>query len=610
MKNFHYVLLLTVTSGLGSCVNASFLDETVTTTLDYNTIFSDSTYTEGFLSEIYREIGFTTKPDRFSIDHWGWREVFGGLQTSCDEAEFRTTSKVTTDVQFATGTVNPVIINDDAWRKCYENIRRVNRFFQGIEIAPLQDSRKKRLKAEARFLRAWYYFNLMQHYGGVPLIGDVVYAEDDKMKDVRDTYADCVDYVVKECNTAFNDLAYKPMGKDYGRVGGGACQALIARTKLYAASPLYNGNREMSDGVCPPELIGYPDYSADRWKEAMDAAYAVLSSGQYTLYEQDKDPNSRVDEPDPGHGFYAIFMGAGDKYVPNAYSGTIWEEINENGDKRESWFQPPSRGVSQSAGFIYQNLVDAFPMKNGKSIVGNPDYNPQNPYENRDPRLRNTVVYDQVSLQDRSDMPSPVNIYLNADGSPSGQDAVYRGTPTGYYINKMVNRYLAAVTVHGGPQGRPLIRYADIALGYAEAMNEYKMHGSGESSIVPADEETYEVLKKIRKRGGIEAGEDGMYGLKEDMTRLDMRDAIRLERRIELAIEGYRFWDVRRWKIAEQTENEMMKGMEIRSNAGVKKYTTFDVRKRVFRQAMYFWPIPYGETTKLPNLIQNPYYNL
>lgn len=610
MKNFHYALLFTVASGLGSCVNASFLDETVTTDLDYKAIFSDSTYTEGFLNEIYREIGFSSRADRFSIDHWGWRETFGGLQTSCDEAEFRTTAKVTTDVQFATGTVNPVIIIDDAWKKCYENIRRVNLFFQGIEIAPLQDSRKRRLRAEARFLRAWYYFNLMQHYGGVPLIGDVVYAEDDKMKDVRDTYEDCVNYVVKECDLAFEDLTYKPMGKDYGRAGGGACKALIARVKLHAASPLFNGNKDMSDGVCPPELIGYPEYSAERWKEAMDAAYAVLSSGQYVLYERDKDPNSKKDEPDPGHGFYAIFMGAGDKYVPDAYSGTIWEEIRPNGRDRESWFQPPSRGVSRSVGFIYQNLVDAFPMKSGKSIEGNSEYSPQDPYKNRDPRLKNTVVYDQVQLQDRSDTPSPINIYLNADGSASGQDAVHTGTPTGYYINKMVNRYLANNNVHGGPQGRPLIRYAEVALGYAEAMNEYALFGAGETAIVPADEDTYDVLKNIRRRGGIDAGQDGLYGLKENMTRLDMRKAIRLERRIELAIEGYRFWDVRRWKIAEQTENEMMKGMEIRSDVGGKKYLQFNVRKRIFRQAMYFWPIPYGETTKLPNLIQNPHYNL
>lgn len=163
MKNIFYSLfIIMILYGNFSCSDTSFLDETVTTDLDYNKVFSDSALTEGFLNEIYRDIGFDTRGNRFSKNN----STLGGLQTASDEAEFRTSSEVTADLQFAMGTVNPVVITDDAWRIPYQNIRRVNLFFKGLEQAPLQNSRKLRLKAEARFLRAWYYHILMKHYGG------------------------------------------------------------------------------------------------------------------------------------------------------------------------------------------------------------------------------------------------------------------------------------------------------------------------------------------------------------------------------------------------------------------------------------------------------------
>jgi hypothetical protein len=122
-------------------------------------------------------------------------------------------------------------------------------------------------------------------------------------------------------------------------------------------------------------------------------------------------------------------------------------------------------------------------------------------------------------------------------------------------------------------------------------------------------------LKLIRRRAGIDAGADGMYGLKAGMTQQEMREAIQLERRIELAFEGFRFFDVRRWMIAEQTENQLMHGIEITrvvdEETGKVSYEPreFDVRPHIFRRAMYFWPIPYAETVKSPELIQNPYYD-
>lgn len=615
MKNIFYSLLMfTVVLGSFSCSDAGFLDETVTTDLDYNKVFSDSALTEGFLNEIYRQIGFDTRANRFSKDG----ENLGGLQTACDEAEYKMSSKVTADLQFATGTVNPVVITDDAWKVPYENIRRVNVFFRGIDKTPIGSSRKSRLKAEARFLRAWYYSILLRHYGGVPLIGDTVYSENDKMKDVRDTYDDCLQYIVQECKTAETDLSVRPSGLLYGRASGAACKALIARLKLYAASPLFNGNSSLVAGTdCPAELLGYPSYDKERWNEAMKAAYDVISIGQYKLFELHSDPLNN-NASDPGHGFYAQFIAADTRYASSKpFVEAILEDRSQSQRARESWFQPPSRNGS-GGGYIYQELVDAFPMNNGLPITDPASgYDPAKPYENRDPRLRNTVVYDGVYLQSNSGSPTPIVIALNANGTSSGKDAVHQGTPTGYYINKMVNRDLAANTVHGGPQQTPLIRYAEILMMYAESMNEYLMTSQGESAQVPAAEETYTVLKMIRRRAGININGDPTvdpaqnWGLKPNMTRLEMRKAIQNEKRIEFAIEGHRFWDVRRWMIANETDNKQMTGMEPTMTIGSNRiYKTFNVRKRVFRKAMYFWPIPYKETIKSPGLIQNPDYNV
>jgi len=583
MKHFLYSLLLILVTIVGtSCQDKNFLDDTQTTDLDYEVVFSDSTYTVGFLTEIYREVGFDTNPERFEKD----LRHYGGLQTACDEAQFRVEPAITTDVQFVTGTVNPVVITDDAWKKCYENIRRANIFMASAHKSPISEGRIKIHIAEARFLRAWYYFLLLRHYGGVPLIGDAIYGLEDDINTERSTFEECVEYIVSECNEAYKDLPYKPMGINNGRAGGGACHALISRVRLYAASPLFNGSNFAEDGY-NKELVGYLAYDANRWKVAMEAAQSVISSGFYGLYIDN--------EEEIGRGFYRIMFFSD---FMESYIESIFDYKGANGNGRERLFQPPSRTGGQG-GFAYQELVDAFPMKNGKPITDPASgYNENDPYKDRDPRFYNTIITDQTVIADKAGA-SPVNIYLRQDGTPSGQDAVHQGTPTGYYINKMVKRDIAANDLHSGSQVRPLIRFGEILLNYAEARNEY----SGPS------EEVYQVLQLLRQRGGIDGGDNGLYGLKANMTQEEMREAIRNERRIELAIEGHRFWDVRRWMIAEETENKMMTGMEIQLKPdGTKSYKRFNVRKHIFHKQMYLWPFPDKEVAKSTVLVQNPYY--
>ncbi|MCD7973145.1 MAG: RagB/SusD family nutrient uptake outer membrane protein [Candidatus Azobacteroides sp.] len=589
MKNLFYLFLLVLMGGVISC-NDSFLDETVTTDLDYETVFSDSTYTSDFLTEIYADIGFDTDLSRFQDPLVILNGPMGGLQTACDEAQYKVVPRISPDVQFVTGTVSPVTIRDDAWKKPYENIRRVNIFFANVHKSPMGEAAKKTYKAEARFLRAWYYFMLLQQYGGIPIIGDVVYESMDEMHGERSTFEECVEYIVKECEEAQKDLEINPSGRDHGRIGIGACKGLISRVRLYAASPLFNGSDFAPDNY-PKELVGYPTEDKTRWKVAMEAAQDVMNLGYYSMYEDN--------DPEPGKGFYQLFLAAS---VPSAYCGTILEKKEGNGSARERLFQPPSR-QGGGGGYPYQELVDAFPMKNGKPITDpNSGYDEKNPYADRDPRFYNTIIYDQTMIMDRTGM-LPINIYLKPNGDPFDEDSYGIGTPTGYYFNKMLNREIAGNNVHGGPQSRPLIRYAEILLNYAEAKNEY----SGPS------EDIYDILKAIRRRGGIEAGDDGMYGLEKNMDYAKMRDAIRHERRIEFVLKGHRFYDVRRWMIAETTENQQMSAMRVQlvnEATGEKTYTrvTPVSFKHSFRKAMYLWPIPDAEVSKLPGLVQNPHY--
>jgi hypothetical protein len=549
---------------LASC-NKKFLDQTETSNLDEKSVFSDSARTVAFLTNIYIDIGFAESATRFGN---------GGLDAACDEAEPQKSASITTSVQFATGTVNPSIISADAWNTCYTNIRRVNQLLKHLPGTPIPSHIRSVMRAEARFLRAWYYAALLKHYGGIPLVGDSVYDVSDRISAERASYKSCVEYIVAECEAAAGALPLERVREDYGRASGGAAMALKARVLLYAASPLFNG------GNIDPQnpLTGYTDQAPERWKLAADAAAAVMSGGAYSLYEDNGTA--------PGYGFYKVFtLRVNSEYILAKMQG-------ENRELESAW-QPPSREGGQG-GFPYQDFVDAFGMANGLPISDpSSGYNPSDPYKDRDPRLAYSVIRDQTLLIQNNGLKEPVNIYLGPNGNGVSQDAVHAGTPTGYYTNKMLDENISANFIHGSQRCFPLLRYAEVLLNFAEAANEY----SGPVQAV------YDAVELVRRRAGLQP-----YELPDGLTREQMREIIRAERRVELAFEGHRFWDVRRWKIAEVTESRQMTGMEVRRNGSNVTYTVFPVRKHNFRTAMYLWAIPQSETAKSPELAQNPHW--
>ncbi|WP_159451771.1 RagB/SusD family nutrient uptake outer membrane protein [Pedobacter africanus] len=577
MKKNIYFIVAVLLLGVGACKKGSFLDAKQPSDLNEESTFTDSVRTIAFLTRSYVDVGFN-----FDANRWEG----GGHPVLADEAiPVRFTGPQNDAILMASGALSASSTNVakqvqvlNNWKTPWENIRRTNVFLLNVGRSPLSERLKKQLKAEARFLRAWYYFQLVKVYGGVPLIGDATYTATDNIDLPRSNYGDCVDYIVKECEAAAADLpsfSEQPQ-QDYGRITKGACMGLKSRMLLYAASPLFNGGGIANDAALK-NIAGYATADPERWSKAAQAAKDIISSGSYTLME---DNVTRM-----GYGFYNVFL----KRYNNEYLFAAMKAPNR---EYENNLLPTSRTGSGKSSAPTQQLVDAFGMENGLPITDPASgYNANDPYVKRDPRFGNSIIYNgsRFFLASSNAMVA-VNTFVGS--SPDGPAATGPISIPGYYWRKMM------IEDGSGNTERcyPLIRYAEILLNYAEALNEYQ------GPIA----EVYNTLIQVRKRAGILPGLNSNYGLKSGITKDEMRLVIQNERRVELALEEHRVWDVRRWKIAEVTDNVMLKGMKITKTGNNFSYEVIDIKPHAFRPAFYLFPIPESEIAKSPKLLQNP----
>jgi hypothetical protein len=488
--------------------------------------------------------------------------------------------------QIATGAYTAAAPNaDDEWTHCYFGIRDCTIFIDNIYQVPMKAklaSGKPAIAAyrsEARFLRAWLYMELVKRYAGVPLLGDSVFTITTSTNIPRNSFADCISYIVSECNDIQDSLmAVSDMtGANYGHVTRGAAMALKTEAQLLAASPLYNGG---NIGASNP-LTGYTDYQLSRWDSAAQSALAIINSGIYSLMPDFR--NVFITQAQPvGTNTESIcwYMNGADESVEQNNSPIGYSSAGAKGNTAPT-----------------QNLVDAFPTDSGYAITApNSGYDANNPYSNRDPRLLYTVFCNGASLW----LNRAVQTFDGGLDKPGG--AVVQ-TKTGYYMRKFMGLFETAqgsppefsATVHDWIY----YRYAGILLDYAEATNEF----SGPSSAV------YNVLFQIRARAGITPGANNYYGLAMNMSQTDMRTAIQNERRCEMAFEERRYWDIRRWKIAAAAYNTApLQGVDIvEGGAGAVTYNPINVLTTAFNSpTMYLYPIPYSETIKDPGMTQNP----
>ncbi|WP_256009253.1 RagB/SusD family nutrient uptake outer membrane protein [Desertivirga xinjiangensis] len=557
-----------------SCRKDGFLDNKSEEELDETHVFSDSSRTMDFLANVYIGCDYNIQ---LGIVH-----NTSDFEKLTDLAEGRYPAAGNFDKQVTLGIFNQNFytkINDD-WKFLYNKIRQANIFLKNINHTPLSHAMKLRTSAEIRFLRAWYYHFLMKYFGGVPLVYGQILSTEMQPDTRRNSYQECVEYMVSELDHIAPILPALQTGRDYGRVSRGAALALKSRILITAASPLFNGG-STSDNPDLIMLTSYPVYDKNRWKEAYLAAKEVMEMNLYALMT---DNNTR-----PGNGFYKVFLTR----VNNEF---IFFRSYPPGKIMELAHNPKSRGGAWYFDYPTQQLVDMFPMRNGKAI-GDPDsgYDPKDPYTNRDPRLGYTVMYNgSLYYLNSTKTLSPVYTYEGqTDGIiPSTSNS---GTTTGYYHRKMCDE-LAAVSGGGNvDRAVPLIRYAEILLNYAEAANETGL-----------TREALEQLKILRARAGIIPGENKNYGLPQSPSQQELRELIRNERAIELAFEGLWFWDLCRSKTGTRLDGKYTEGMHITLTGSEFKYSRIPLRKRYFKENLYLLPIPDLELSLNTTMLQNP----
>ncbi|WP_270088035.1 RagB/SusD family nutrient uptake outer membrane protein [Sphingobacterium sp. SYP-B4668] len=440
---------------------------------------------------------------------------------------------------------NPI----DQWADLYAAIRRVNLFIEKIDGLPVSAKNQEEEIGKARmkgeaFFLRAWFYSELFKRYGGVPLIDRVLQVSDDLNIPRADAAAIVGFIVEDCDKAASLLPTDYTTKDLGRATKGAALALKSRMLLYAASPLHN-----------------PSNNIELWERAAKAAQDVISLGVYSLHGSFKDVLHTRNSAEN------IFQ----------YTANYEDQLRNN--------LMPSQG-----GFAIvhpsQELVDAFEMKDGKKYSESPLYDADNPYENRDPRFQMTIVHNNMPWRGL-----PIETFEGGLDGINGSGDNY--TRTGYYLAKTLD-------VNGSitPIWRPgshffvFIRYAEILLNYAEAKNE---------ALSAPDQSVYQAVDQVRARVSMPA-------LPAGLTKVQMRERIQNERRIELAFESHRFWDLRRWRIGEQILKEVH-GMKITKSGSDWKYLPFKIESRFYKNTYDLFPIPQSEINRNSALTQNPGYN-
>lgn len=576
--------------------------------------------------------------------------------------------------------------HQEAWGINYRAIRDASILIDNIHLnKELTEEEKLDYKAQARFLRAYYYWSLLRRYGPIPLIpehGLDYTAEYDDLQLPRNTYDECVNFITDELKIAAKDLPLTRTNREIAKVTRGAALGLRAKVFLFAASPLFNGNPDMNDlkNDVGERLI--PEtYDERKWALAAAAAKDVMDLNQYHIftYPLIKEENASQSYPatvvppfnseysnkpfpegkgfdreggwadiDPCQSYHALFNG---EIIASENPELIFTHgRNQSGEGIESlvMHSMPYSVKGWGAYGATQKQCDAYYMNDGTNVPGMHDYMPADyPDRNTEPRVSGYVETDEdmkkyrplpkgVSLQYANREP---RFYASIAYNGSIWDLTssvkederynqiwwYRGDVDGFNTeNSFFIRTGIGVKkfVHpedsfreGGfrrPKADTSMRYAEILLIYAEALNELdgeyiipSWDGLTEHTISRDIEKMKMAILPIRLRAGLPNYNDAVYQSKNDF-----RKSLKRERQIELFAEGHRYYDIRRWKDAAREESLPIYGcnMNITKEHRDLFYTPHIVSSlpTVFSEKTYFWPIPYDELRNNKRLTQNP----
>lgn len=478
-----------------------------------NQVYNDSTTTKLSVDYLYTQ----NQP--------GW---FGNSGGAVSGTVNTLTEEQYSDNAFTRGTLTILSVGDigtsNAASNNYGKIRTINMFIRDVNAGTLPLAVKRRFTAQAYFWRAYRYFELAKVYGGVPLITTPLDAVGDDAKQAalipRSNAAATFALIKSDLDSCVKYLPGKwPNASDYGRITSGAAAAFLGRVLVTYASPLFNPNSDQT-----------------RWQAAYDAninAVNILKANSFGLY-------SKFD-----YTMWSLERNSEQVLVTQYNTATADNTRNPNTYTNNTL----PRAVSSAGSGSNQptwDLARAFPMKDGKdTLTSKYTYSAQTFYKNRDPRFDQTIAYNGAlyPVPGNSSYRAWTYFYANNSKAPTQLTSTetVAASATGLYLRKAIDPTIATSSLQFAGTDWIEIRYAEVLLNLAESAAELNRLGTGN--------EAYTGIIDIRKRAGIEAGNDGLYGLTAGMTKQQMIDAIMKERQIEFAFEGKRFWDLQRRRL-------------------------------------------------------------
>ncbi len=471
------------------------------------------------------------------------------------------------------------------WSNTYQRIRRTNLFLENIDRAQGDKAEKMQMVAQARFLRAFYYEELIRRFGGVIILDHSVSANDytELTNQPRNTFEESVEWACKEFTEAAAVLPPVATATNVGHATSAACYAAIARLRLTAASPLFNTDSPVLSDYTNIQYYG--NYDKGRWKLAADACRVLMTSPEYTAYYGLHEYINNTLDPTSWEYYYRGYIDrwftVGKEAIWISYPNDEWEGVRVCWNNRQSngwnWVNP-----SYSLAMEYEMYPTGLMPSDPKS-----DFDQANSLngKDRDPRFMATIQAPNAKYDAYGFEPW--------QGGRASDPASQR---TGFCMQK----YIDPLYVDNGQTPRNQCRknilrifgFDEVLLNFAEAENEY-------SGPTP---EVYKAINDLRARVGMPALPTG---LNQDQ----MRQKIWHERRVELAFEDFRFFDIRRWRIGEEVMNgKYIQGYDVTKPKDGGFYTVVNVTAQpmVFLKQHYLLPMGTSQILMNPALQQNP----
>lgn len=551
MKKTLFIMLLLAAAALINSCSQDDIDTRPQNFIDVDVIATNLANIEGFVRGFYKY-----------GDMYNYRTVEVSYMMASASDEAAESPQGSSVQRWGQGAWNALFLPENFYNLYYQQIRTTfifeNKILPAIKAGIMSEQVKENFLGEAAFIRALFYFELFKRWGNFCLITKDMDTTSDDFSVPRSSQEECINYMVSQCDLAAGKLPVTRPTTELGRATKGAVLALKSRILLYGASPLFSEN------------------NASKWAAAASAANEVIKLNVYGLYSDYQK-------------FFITLTGNNE---------IVFSRIVPANNTLESFNAPVSiPNIDNRGGGCTPslNLVDAYEMINGTDYDWNNPTHSANPFVNRDPRFNASIIFNGSNWMTAK----PVETFVG------GRDNIgqARATRTGFYLKKFLDESAvwtgqAKTTFHCFP----IIRYAEVLLNYAEAMNEAYGPDADPSSFGLT---ARNAMTLIRNRAKL-TGNQNLSSTVSIGDKTKMRDAIKRERRIELAFEEHRYFDLRRWKTPVAQMLQPLRGLRIvKVQSGNFLYTPTEVENRGFDQKMYFYPFPQNEIVRNKKLVQN-----